>query len=526
MSAENFIKEIAPLVQKYAPKYDIKVCSPIIAQGILESARGTSELAVNANNYFGLKYRPNRCPSAIGIYYKIGSEQNADGTYVSSAMQWMKFANMEDCVKGYFDFTNISTYSNLKGVTDPYEYLKRIKADGYATSIDYVKNLMNVINNYNLTQYDTINNETQGSVNMSYVLKTNLADKSNYGSKRALSQIKFIVWHYTANDGDSDENNGKYFSGANRNASAHYFVDDDSITISVPDDYIAWSVGGKKYSNAHITGGGTLHGICTNSNSISIELCDNIKDGKIEASEKTLSNAIELTRDLMKKYNIDISHVVRHFDVTGKICPAYFVDNEKWANMKDRISGKITSTTSSRSYLMIGDEGNEVKQLQENLNYIGYNCGVVDGDFGSKTDSALRKFQSDYNLEVDGKYGKNSKKILEEIVANKKNLNSYTKEQFIKDVQKAIGAKVDGIAGQETLSKTVTVSKSKNRKHAVVKPLQKYLNALSYNCGTADGIAGNKFDSATKAWQKANGCIADGEFTKGANSWKRILGLK
>ena len=101
----------------------------------------------------------------------------------------------------------------------------------------------------------------------------------------------------------------------------------------------------------------------------------------------------------------------------------------------------------------------------------------------------------------------------------------YTKKQFIKDVQKAIGAKVDGIAGPETLSKTITVSKSKNRKHAVVKPIQKYLNKIGYNCGIADGIAGAKFDAAIKAYQKANGCVADGEITARNKTWKKLLGL-
>ena len=102
---------------------------------------------------------------------------------------------------------------------------------------------------------------------------------------------------------------------------------------------------------------------------------------------------------------------------------------------------------------------------------------------------------------------------------------TYSKTQFIKDVQSAIGAKVDGIAGSETLSKTVTVSKSKNNRHAVVKPLQTYLNSLGYNCGTVDGIAGTKFDTAVKAYQKDNGCIADGEITAQKMTWKKLLGL-
>ena len=106
------------------------------------------------------------------------------------------------------------------------------------------------------------------------------------------------------------------------------------------------------------------------------------------------------------------------------------------------------------------------------------------------------------------------------------NKTVYTKTQFIKDVQSAIGAKVDGIAGTETLSKTVTVSMYKNNKHTVVKSIQKYLNAQGYNCGAVDGIAGIKFDSAIKAYQKANRCIIDGELTAKADTWRSLLGLR
>lgn len=106
------------------------------------------------------------------------------------------------------------------------------------------------------------------------------------------------------------------------------------------------------------------------------------------------------------------------------------------------------------------------------------------------------------------------------------NNSSYSKRQFIKDVQTALGAKVDGIAGSETLSKTVTISMRTNNRHAVVKPLQKYLNYIGFNCGTADGIAGVKFDSAVKAYQKKNNCIADGEITAKQNTWKKLLELK
>ena len=161
-------------------------------------------------------------------------------------------------------------------------------------------------------------------------IKTNLANKNNYGSSRSLDKIKYIVIHYTGNDGDTDENNGKYFKNNIVKASAHYFVDDDSITQSVPDNYVAWSVGGNKYSDCAKTGGGKLYGKCTNTNSISIEICDDVRNGVVYPSAKTIQNALELTKMLMKKYNVPASNVIRHFDVTGKKCPAYWVDDSKW----------------------------------------------------------------------------------------------------------------------------------------------------------------------------------------------------
>ena len=158
MSNAAFIEKIAALVKKYAPQYGILVYSPIIAQAVLESASGESELA-RVFNFFGLKWRKGRCPSSSGYYIKEGSEQNADGTYSSSVMKWFKFPDMDAGVKGYFDFINIPNYASLKGETDPEAYLQKIKAAGYATSLKYVENLLKVIEKYDLTKYDPASGE-------------------------------------------------------------------------------------------------------------------------------------------------------------------------------------------------------------------------------------------------------------------------------------------------------------------------------------------------------------------------------
>ena len=303
---------------------------------------------------------------------------------------------------------------------------------------------------------------------MSYTMKKKLANKSNYGAKRTVDKIKYIVLHYTANDGDTDENNGKYFANNVVKASAHYFVDGDSVTQSVPDNYAAYSVGGNKYKNCSTTGGGKFHGKCTNTNSISIELCDDVKNGTIYPSAATIANAIELTKAKMKEYGIPKENVIRHFDVTGKPCPAYWCGTAaKDAKWKSDFWDKLETTSA------------ETPQKTTNTT-----------------------------------------QTVKDTTANSSSLTA-----FVKDVQRAIGAAVDGIAGKETLSKTVTVSSKINRRHAVVKAIQKRLNELSFDAGKVDGVAGSKFTSAVKKYQAAKGCVVDGEITARATTWKKLLEL-
>ena len=190
-------------------------------------------------------------------------------------------------------------------------------------------------------------------------IKTNLANRKNYGDARNTSSIRFLVIHYTGNDNDSDEANGNYFKNNVVNASAHYFVDDDSITQSVPDNYVAWHCGGKTYK----------HKQCRNSNSIGIEICDDVKNGVIYPSAKTISNTLELVAYLMNKYSIPKENVIRHFDVTGKHCPAYWVDNNKW---KSEFWNKI-NVDNKVDYVNIIVDGKEIpvqRILHKNTNFI------------------------------------------------------------------------------------------------------------------------------------------------------------
>lgn len=153
---------------------------------------------------------------------------------------------------------------------------------------------------------------------MSYKEYTNIANRKNYGSKRSLTSIEYIVIHYTANDGDCDENNGKYFHNNVVYDSAHDFVDSNSVTHSVPYDYVAYSVGGIYKKDKH---GGKYYQKCTNYNSVSVELCDDLKNGSIYPTKATIDNAIALTVSLCKKFNVNPkTNVIRHYEVNYKNC--------------------------------------------------------------------------------------------------------------------------------------------------------------------------------------------------------------
>ena len=247
MTTQEFIESIAGYVKKYATTYNVCVFSPIIAQAILESDKGTSELAVNAHNYFGLKYRKGRCKTCVGIYHKVGSEQNSDGSYTSSAMEWCKFESMEDGVIGYFDFTNISTYSNLKGVTDPRQYLENIKADGYATSLKYVDNLMAVIERYDLTQYDK--EETKMS-NSSLVSYTKISPNKNSPRNHAIDRITphCVVGQLSA------ESICGCFTSTSVKASCNYGIGTDGrISLCVEEKDRSWCSSSSANDNRAVT---------------------------------------------------------------------------------------------------------------------------------------------------------------------------------------------------------------------------------------------------------------------------------
>ena len=203
------------------------------------------------------------------------------------------------------------------------------------------------------------------NINKAYPCNT-----SNYdsGAKRQDNKIKYIVIHYTGNRNDKAVSNCKYFQSPNRNASAHFFVDENEVCQSVSPSYVAWSVGGKKYDNCASTGGGAFYGKCTNSNSVSIEITDAVDSVK----EKTKKLVFELVKELMSLYNIPIENVIRHFDVNGKNCPASLVSSTAWKNFKNELSNYLKNkptTSTSQNTSNVGTKVTVIKKAEATIEY-------------------------------------------------------------------------------------------------------------------------------------------------------------
>ena len=143
-------------------------------------------------------------------------------------------------------------------------------------------------------------------------------DPSNYRAGRT-QPVRYIVMHYTANNGDTARNNCDYYHRVGGlQASAHYFVDEHGAMQSVRECDTAWHCGARAY----------WHPECRNANSIGIEMCSRKRaDGSYYILPETVANAAALAREIMQRYGIDTEHVLRHYDVTGKRCPMPWVDD-------------------------------------------------------------------------------------------------------------------------------------------------------------------------------------------------------
>lgn len=296
-------------------------------------------------------------------------------------------------------------------------------------------------------------------------MKLNQTYMSNNNSYDTNDPV-YIVVHNTDNyaaSADSKRHAMAQSAGNIKGASAHVYVDDVEAYQATPFNRGCWHVGVNYGKN-------NLFGKCHNRNSIGIEICCNAGYDY----EKAFNNAVEVVKDLMKKYNIPAERVVQHYDVCTKNCPSEIRKKGDWVRFKNLISGiktdpvyvndtvhidtlyrvrkswldansqkgayktlsnaketadkypgwsvydwngvVIYTSKAKKDYLEKGDSGTEVKDMQQKLILCGYSCGSsgADGDFGKNTLIAVETFQAENGIRVTGIYDAETEIALKE----------------------------------------------------------------------------------------------------------------
>jgi len=243
-----------------------------------------------------------------------------------------------------------------------------------------------------------------------------LAKKVSYGGQTTLDKKYYIILHYTGNNGDTAKNNVDYFATGNtRSAGAQLFVSrDGSVAQSMPINYIAYSVGDKK------NGRGTMYGTITNTNSISIEMCDQVSKEASQAQKEAIRNLIAWIKSVCP----NIKGVYRHYDVTTKQCPAKYVNKQMWTELKTYVTGGEYTPVNTENY---------------------------EGSFGEEW---IRRLQKHYGTPVDGKISGQKMSLRKYFTAVPMNCCTWTGggSTLVRAIQKKYGCEEDGLLGKNTIT--------------------------------------------------------------------------
>ncbi|MFI8716187.1 glucosaminidase domain-containing protein [Brevibacillus brevis] len=329
MSQQDFISQIALAAVADMKKTRVPA-SLTIAQAILESSWGTSELATKANNLFGIKGT-----GPAGFYTKE-SDEYVNGQKIRKTSTFRKYNNWAEGVRDHTDFLLKPHYAKVLGADWKTAFQKVYEA-GYATDPVYPQKLLRLIEQHKLYKYDFCG-EDESKLNIKDMYLTN---KNARPGTRITP--RGLVIHWTANEGKgaNAEANRNYFNKPTTIPSAHYCVDDKQIVRCLPENEMGYHVGAKSYNPDPLKRLSSYPNDCT----IGIEMCVN-SDGDFKLMYQ---NTLELTADILKRYGWGVDHLWRHFDITGKNCPAYFVSNDfarrftgltadqAWAKFKDDV---------------------------------------------------------------------------------------------------------------------------------------------------------------------------------------------
>ena len=532
MTQKEWVDIISPIAQRVCKTYGY-LPSVLTAQTCQETGYGSTDLAQKCHNVIGMKasllndsWRDYTLWDGTS-YNKTTIEFTAAGKKYDKDDSFRVYTTYEECLADYLLFMThgaysvggIPKYADLLTEKDPETLIKAVARRGYCTDPNYPKAIMAIIDKWGLRDLDT-NPDVEPAIEIepekptpaddgevetfdepddkpveevgivsrvTNIIKLaakkiiDITSKNKIPASRGSNKISWIVVHFLGVP--NADNPYLYTVKGTYGYGGHYNIQrNGEIYLALdPRKGVCWHCGGKIQGESKDSNGVAPHryyGKCTNWNSIGIE-CGIAYTGtekdppatsnKWYFTEATQESLVYLVSKLMDDYGIDINHVIRHFDVTGKVCPApYFLNNHtvsSWtwdefiANVKQyRKNGTITipdgskatvdqekSEPATRDYLKKGDKSDAVRIMQEMLIACGYDCGKygADGKWGDSTETAVRAFQKDAGLKVDGCYGPKSKAALEALY-NKKKPPAQQKEVRATELPKSLDKTLSG----------------------------------------------------------------------------------
>lgn len=329
MTQLEFVSKVAPAAVEDMRKHGVPA-SLTIAQAILESGWGTSELATKANNLFGIKgYGP------AGSHYKVSTEYDENKEKIEKGAHFKKYHSWDEGIRDRTQFLLKPIYAKVIGA-DWKTACQEVYNAGYATDPEYPRKLLRLIKQHKLYEYDLCGEDEQ-KLNIKDMYLTN-----KNARPRTRITPRGVVIHWTANEGKGANAvaNRNYFNKPTTIPSAHYCVDDKEIIRCLPENEMGYHVGAKSYKPDAVKRLSSYPNNCT----IGIEMCVNA-DGNFDLMYQ---NTLELTADILKRYGWGVDRLWRHFDITGKNCPAYFVG--------DDYARKYTGLTAAQAWAKFKDD--------------------------------------------------------------------------------------------------------------------------------------------------------------------------
>lgn len=345
------------------------------------------------------------------------------------------------------------------------------------------------------------------TINRDYVSTQNTYENEN--------RPKYIVIHETDNyaKGADARRHASAQAAGHLSTSVHYYAGSDGVCQAAEHKDGTFSIG-VEYNASHAVKD------ADNRNTINIEICVN-SDGDYG---KARENAIALVRELLRDTDIPVERVIRHFDARGKYCPRKMMDSPGlWTDFQNQIGRKEPEDDSGTS------------QGEHEPAEIWYRVGS-----GWKNGICQNQTGAYHNREFAVEDCRPGQYVYDEegnIVYSGDDRNgqdfTYTQKQFIRDVQKTTGSVPDGIAGDETIGNTLTVSRSDNKYHPVVTSLERRMKALNYYRGAIEEDSGERphfgkgMEEAVNSYQKKvlGYKNPDGEITGKKKTWESLLGM-